>query len=116
MIKNIWRSLDPSKKRYVVIAGGLMTLFVVVSLFSGKPTKNDESRSRQETIRHVITDHNTREIGIDSLSADVKIVTHNNNELRRELESIKQELTKAQTKGSSATEIGREVDRLKQDM
>ncbi len=43
-------------------------------MFSGEP-KKEEKRGRQETIKHVLTDKNTREIGIDSLSADVKMVS-----------------------------------------
>ncbi len=74
MIKRFWTQLDPNKKRWVSIAGGVFVLFAVVTMFSGEP-KKEEKRGRQETIKHVLTDKNTREIGIDSLSADVKMVS-----------------------------------------
>ncbi len=51
-------------------------------MFSGEP-KKEEKRGRQETIKHVLTDKNTREIGIDSLSADVKMVSRENSDLKR---------------------------------
>ncbi|EEA6086734.1 conjugal transfer protein TraB, partial [Salmonella enterica subsp. enterica serovar Newport] len=96
MIKRFWTQLDPNKKRWVSIAGGVFVLFAVVTMFSGEP-KKEEKRGRQETIKHVLTDKNTRKIGIDSLSADVKMVSRENSDLKKELERVKKELEETKT-------------------
>ncbi|MDA1379318.1 hypothetical protein PCI56_04755 [Plesiomonas shigelloides subsp. oncorhynchi] len=62
--------------------------FAVVTMFSGEPKKEDK-RGRQETIKHVLTDKNTREIGIDSLSADVKMVSRENSDLKKNWRELK---------------------------
>lgn len=115
MIKRLWTELDPNKKRWVAISGGVFILFSVVTIFSSEPQK-DEKRGRQETIKHVLTDKNTREIGIDSLSADVKIVSRENSDLKKELERVKQELEKTKETAGKSSDVGREMTRLRQDL
>ncbi|CEE92462.1 hypothetical protein XNA1_2900020 [Xenorhabdus nematophila str. Anatoliense] len=115
MIKRFWTELDPQKKRWVAIAGGLFVLFAVVTMFSGEP-KKEEKRGRQETIKHVLTDKNTREIGIDSLSADVKMVSRENSDLKKELEKVKRELEQTKDTAGKSSDVGREISRLRQDL
>ncbi|PDN26531.1 TraB/VirB10 family protein [Salmonella enterica] len=115
MIKRFWTQLDPNKKRWVSIAGGVFVLFAVVTMFSGEP-KKEEKRGRQETIKHVLTDKNTREIGIDSLSADVKMVSRENSDLKKELERVKKELEEPKTTAGKSSDVGREMTRLRQDL
>ncbi|EEA6327279.1 conjugal transfer protein TraB, partial [Salmonella enterica subsp. enterica serovar Typhimurium] len=115
MIKRFWTQLDPNKKRWVSIAGGVFVLFAVVTMFSGEP-KKEEKRGRQETIKHVLTDKNTREIGIDSLSADVKMVSRENSDLKKELERVKKELEETKTTAGKSSDVGREMTRLRQDL
>lgn len=84
-------------------------------MFSGEP-KKEEKRGRQETIKHVLTDKNTREIGIDSLSADVKMVSRENSDLKKELERVKKELEETKTTAGKSSDVGREMTRLRQDL
>ncbi|HBC3491252.1 TPA: conjugal transfer protein TraB [Vibrio alginolyticus] len=114
-MKRFWTELDPKKKRWVAIAGGLFVLFAVVTMFSGEP-KKEEKRGRQETIKHVLTDKNTREIGIDSLSADVKMVSRENSDLKKELEKVKRELEQTKDTAGKSSDVGREISRLRQDL
>ncbi len=115
MIKQFWTGLDPNKKRWVAISGGVFVLFTVVTIFSGE-SKQEEKRGRQETIKHVLTDKNTREIGIDSLSADVKMVSRENSDLKKELERVKRELGETKETAGKSSDVGREISRLRQDL
>lgn len=116
MMQRFWANLDPNKKRFVVIGAGVVGLFAVVSLFSGAPDKGDDRRNRQESIKHVLTDRDTREVGLDALSADLRLVTRENDALRRELDRLKRELESVQTKASATNEVSREVARLRQEV
>ncbi|WP_425281614.1 TrbI/VirB10 family protein [Plesiomonas shigelloides] len=115
MIKRFWTQLDPNTKRWVSIAGGVFILFAVVTMFSGEPKKEDK-RGRQETIKHVLTDKNTREIGIDSLSADVKMVSRENSDLKKELERVKKDLETTKDTAGRSSDVGKEISRLRQDL
>lgn len=115
MIQKFWTDLDPNKKRWVTIAGGIFVLFSVAALFSDEPDKQ-QNISRQESIKHVLTDKNTREIGIDSLSADVKLVSRENSELKRELERVRRELQQAKKASMKSKDIDRDINRIRQDL
>lgn len=115
MIKRFWSELDPNKKRWVAVAGGVFVLFAVVTMFSGEPKKEDK-RGRQDTIKHVLTDKNTREIGIDSLSADVKMVSRENADLKKELDRVRRELEETKSAAGRSSDVGREMVRLRQDL
>lgn len=116
MIKNFWENLDPHKKRHMAIMGGAIALFAIVAMFSNEPVESEGQRGRQDTIRHVLTDTNTREIGIDSLSADVKLVARDNDELRRELDRVTRELEHALAKVGASNEVSRELARMRHDL
>jgi len=114
-MKNLWAGLGPKKKRWVSVACALLGLFAVVYLFSAE-SKEEGHRGRQETIRHVLTDQNTREIGMDSLSADVKMVSRESADLKKELEKVKKELAESKSRASQSSDVSREMGRLRQDL
>ena len=46
---------------------------------------------RQET-KHSLTDTNTRDVGVDSLAANVKLLSERNEQLRREVERLRRDV------------------------
>ena len=113
---NWWAELDPNKKRWVAVAGGVFVLFVVVGLFSSNENTSDSSNSRKETIRHVLTDKSTREAGMDALVANLERTKAEQERLRRELDRVKRELEATKSKSSALVDIGKEFDKLKHDV
>ena len=116
MISNYWQELDPNKKRIVAISCAAGALFLAVGVFSGEAEETDEATKRQESIRHLITDQNTRELGIDSLAAEVRAVSVENGTLRKELERVQRDLQTAQAAVNSSSLFERDLDRLRQDI
>ncbi|WP_196481600.1 TraB/VirB10 family protein [Aeromonas hydrophila] len=114
-MRQFWSELDPKKKRWIAVSGGVFALFSVVTVFSGAPEKG-EPRGRQETIKNVLTDKNTREIGIDSLSADVKMVSRENADIKKALERINSQLEQNKQKAGKDADVDRELSRLRQDL
>ncbi|MND27419.1 Bacterial conjugation TrbI-like protein [compost metagenome] len=114
-ISQYWSEIDPKKKRWIAVSSGLFALFAVVTVFSGEP-KKEAGRGRQDTIKNVLTDKNTREIGIDSLSADVKMVSRDNADIKKALERISSELAQNKQKAGQDAVVDREISRLRQDM
>lgn len=117
MIKRLWHELDPRRKRYVALIGGGIGLISVLALFSSRSVhEKTEPRSGQEAIRHILTDKNTREVGIDSLSADVKLVSRENDTLKKELDKLRRELKRTQRGRDQSADVSRELARLRQEM
>jgi len=116
MIKNWWAELDPNKKRWVAVAGGVFVLFVVVGLFSNEDTSDSSNKSRKETIRHVLTDKSTREASMDALVANLERTKAEQERLRRELDRVKRELEATKSKSGALVDIGKEFNKLKHDV
>lgn len=118
MIRDAWEKMTPKTKRIVVIAGSIAVLFLVVKLFGTGDSERKPRNSREDSIRHILTDRSTREVGIDGLSADVRLVSRDNAELRKELERLKDELkTKAadtgtETSRTESRQMARDLERL----
>ena len=113
---NWWNELDPNKKRWVAVAGGVFVLFVAVSLFSDEGTSDSSNKSRKETIRHVLTDKGTREAGMDALVGNLKTTKAEQEQLRRELDKVKRELENTKSKAGASVDIGKELEQLKRDV
>ena len=89
-MKAQWEQMSPNMKRGLSVAGIAGGLILMVMVFSPNPDDGSSSRNRQETIRHILTDTNTRDVGVDSLAANVKLLSERNEQLRREVEVMQQ--------------------------
>jgi len=74
-MKAQWEQMSPNMKRGLSVAGIAGGLILMVMVFSPNPDDDSSSRNRQETIRHILTDTNTRDVGVDSLAANVKLLS-----------------------------------------
>ncbi len=50
------------------------------------------------------------------MSADVKMVSRENSDLKKELERVKKELEETKTTAGKSSDVGREMTRLRQDL
>jgi len=105
---------DPKKKRLAVLAVAAAVVIGALILFTGSDTAAPEPKSRQDTVRHILTDQNTRDLSLDSLSADVQLVARNNESMRRELERIKNSLDRRNAAGDTQSE--RETEELRSQL
>lgn len=111
MIREQWENLPPKYKRYGVLVVVVVVVIGAASIFSGEKEK-PQRRSTEKTIRHVLTDTNTREVGLDSLSADIKLVSRENETLRKELAKIALNLSKQEPESAEREALSRDVARV----
>lgn len=119
MIKAQWEQLSPNMKRGLAVGGIAGGLIVMVMLFSPSPDDGSASRNRQETIRHILTDTNTRDVGVDSLAASVKLLGERNDQLRREVERLRRDVDNGRLGGGSPSvprEVNAELERLRSEV
>jgi len=111
MIKEKWDELSAKNKRIVTIAGAATMMMLVIWFFSGDAPER-EIRGNQETVRHVLTDRDTRDVSIDGLAAQIRIANQQNDELRNEIGTIQRSLDQSRERSEASEEIRRELDGL----
>lgn len=117
-IRERWTELDPKKKRYVIIGGAAAAIVVALSITAGPSSDEGTTRSgRQELIKHVLTDKDTRNVGLDSLAAELKALRGENLKLSRQVEKMTRELevTKRQSNEIPAPLKSR-IERMNEDL
>jgi conjugal transfer pilus assembly protein TraB len=114
VIRERWEQLSPGVQRSLSVGAIGLGVLVVIAIFA--PAGDDGRRSdrRQETIRHVLTDANTREIGVDSLAASVRVLSGRNEELRKEVDRLKRDMQNQRSRATTRqeSEVQREITRL----
>lgn len=110
-LKNRWHALSPRTQRFAVIAAALGLLGVIVYIIA--PTdpsaKRSQQRKERETVRHVLTDTDTRKVSIDSLSAQLQILQRDSAQQKRLIEKlqVEQEKERKQTADTIADQMKR---------
>ncbi|MEF1261013.1 conjugal transfer protein TraB, partial [Vibrio harveyi] len=118
-MKAQWEQMSPNMKRGLSVAGIAGGLILMVMVFSPNPDDGANSRNRQETIRHILTDTNTRDVGVDSLAANVKLLSERNEQLRREVERLRRDVDSGRLSPGSPSipsEVNAELARLRAEL
>ncbi len=86
----MFEKITPKQKRLLVWCVGIVILVLIVMLVN--PADKAKNRREDNVVKHVLTDMNTREIGVDSIAANLKLVHEREEKLDRELQSMRREL------------------------
>ena len=89
-MKQVWENLSPKYRRYAVVGGALGVVAIAVTF--GSPETEDRSarQKKPEEVRHILTDSDTRAVGLDSLAANMSKVMKDNENMREELTRMRQ--------------------------
>lgn len=109
MLKTKWDELSSKNKRIVTIAGAGAGMLLVIWMFSGD-TPERERRGNQETVRHVLTDRDTREVSIDGLAAQLQLSNQQADELRNEVNALRRSMEQERQRSEASEEVRRELD------
>ncbi len=110
---------EPEHEAGLSVAGIAGGLILMVMVFSPNPDDGSSRRNRQETIRHILTDTNTREVGVDRLAANVKLRSDRNEQLRREVERLRRDVDSGLLSPGSPSipsEVNAELARLRAEL
>lgn len=89
LFNNLWARLNPKQKKLLALSGAIVLVVGVMSLTSGADSSSQTSNANKSSIRHVLTDSNTREVSMDALSAKQRTQERDLENLRREVSSLK---------------------------
>lgn len=112
-----WNRLNHNQKRTISIALAVGVLFAAVVLF-GKTTDEPSTRAKaqEEAIRSVLTDRSTRNLSIDSLSANMQIVVRENDELRKQMAKIAKDLEVAKKSDATSVAVNKRLSELQNEV
>lgn len=90
-IQNVWASLGPKTKRWIVIGGVVAAFVILLGIFDPGTKGKTKRRPNEGVIAHVLTDTDTRKVTIDALDATVKSLQDDKDRLQKELTTLKKE-------------------------
>tara|TARA_R110002051_G_scaffold299268_1_gene366394 strand:- start:3268 stop:4680 length:1413 start_codon:yes stop_codon:yes gene_type:complete len=111
MLKDKWDEMSSKNKRIVTIVGAAVFMLLIIWFFSGD-TPERERRGNEDTVRHILTDRDTRDVSIDGLAAQLRISNQQQDELRNELNTLQRSLDQKSQRADSSEEMRRELDAL----
>lgn len=115
-MKSKWKKLHPNVQRLSVVISALAAVGLVVTLIPEKDSSHNQTRTNQDVIRHVLTDRDTRTVGLDSLSASLKTMQSKSASQDRLIQKLERdlELAKKQSREPSSLVKGQMEDLRRQ--
>ena len=110
-VAGFWDNLSPNQRRGAVVISGIAGLLLLMSVM----TSNDEGSPRHlrdNVKRNVLTDTNTRAIGIDALNAKVRTVESDNERLQKDLSRLMSELQEVKRRRGNDPDVTRQLSTL----
>ena len=111
-LDGLWDNLSPGGKRVATVVGVLSGIFLVLAMITGEEGEKKKVSTRESVKRSVLTDVNTREYGIDALSARVKAMESENDTYRSELERVRNQLKEVQQRRGNDPDVSKQVEIL----
>ncbi|MGN0909244.1 MAG: TrbI/VirB10 family protein [Succinivibrio sp.] len=118
--RGFWDRLTPGQKKMAVIGGAAAIVFSFFTLMNGNA---QFSRGRTKPIENVLTDRSSRELGLDSLTAQIKIANDNMTQMRAENRQLKNQINdlRGQVQGTrdarrDTADLQRQIQSLQDQM
>ncbi len=118
--RGFWDKLTPGQKKMAMIAGAAGVVLVFFSFMNGNATF---SRTRAKPIENVLTDRSSRELGLDSLTAQIKLANDNltamraeNRRLKKEVDNLRNQVDGTRNARQSTAELQRQLQSLQDQM
>ncbi|QCF28135.1 TrbI/VirB10 family protein [Hydrocarboniclastica marina] len=108
-----FRNMSPKAKQWSILALGSVALIFVIYLFADSDTSKKDRRD-ETVISNVLTDNNTRSIGIDAMAVRLDSVESELRKREREFEQAEQDLKKIKESTGVGSDVAREVAKLKE--
>ncbi len=106
-----WEGLSPNHKRLLAIVAILSGVFIFMAFLTG----GDEGVVKNNTIslkRSVLSDVNTRSIGIDALNVEVKAIEKENHNLKVKVKKMENEIIDIKRRRGNNPDITRQLTSL----
>lgn len=111
-IRGKWETMSASHKRMATIFLGVMGLILLMWFITATTQKDERKLDRDNIKKSILTDANTRALGIDALNAKVKQVSRENDQLNLELERMKAWRREIERRRGNDPDMTKQLDTL----
>jgi len=118
--RGLWDRLTPAQKKMAVFSGAAAIVFGFFTLMNGNI---QISRSRTKPIENVLTDRSSKELGLDSLTAQIKIANDNmtqmraeNRQLRKQVEDLHGQVEGTRNARRDTADLQRQIQSLQDQL
>lgn len=80
-LKSAWSTMNPKHKRIFAVSAFAAAMVIALGVFGGDKTE-DLPKGHKETIKNVLTDKSMRAVGMDSLSADLRLIARTQDDMK----------------------------------
>jgi conjugal transfer pilus assembly protein TraB len=111
--RSFWDALGPQQKRWgsIIVAVAIVMLFMSFVVDSGEPKKRIAHTNKKQQ-RSVLTDVNTRAVGMDAISSKIKMISRENERLMKEMTRMRDELSDQRARRGNDPHVMQELERL----
>lgn len=103
--------LTPKQKQMVAVGGAIGAALLVVTIAMSSQDTATSSRNADDDIRYILTDRDTRDVTMGSLSTQLSAAQQSNSELREEFERLQKQVAD-ETQSGVPNSVLRELDSL----
>lgn len=107
-LDGFWDNMSPNQRRGATVVLVVSAMFLLIGMITGGDGEG-RTKTRDTVIRSVLTDTDTRSIGIDALNAKVKRVESENGDLRKQLDRVTSELKEIRSRRGNDPDVTRQI-------
>tara|TARA_B100000446_G_scaffold184352_1_gene206166 strand:- start:46619 stop:48040 length:1422 start_codon:yes stop_codon:yes gene_type:complete len=107
-LDGFWDNMSPNQRRGATVVMVVSAMFLLIGMITGGDGEG-RTKTRDTVIRSVLTDADTRSIGIDALNAKVKRVESENGDLRKQLDRVTSELKEVRSRRGNDPDVTRQI-------
>ncbi len=107
-LDGFWDNMSPNQRRGATVVIVVSAIFLLMHMITGGDGEG-KTKTRDTVIRSVLTDTDTRSIGIDALNAKVKRVQSENGDLRKHLDRVTSELKDFRSRRGNDPDVTRQI-------
>ena len=107
-LDGFWDNMSPNQRRGATVVLVVSAMFLLIGMITGGDGEG-RTKTRDTVIRSVLTDTDTRSIGIDALNAKVKRVESENGDLRKQLDRVTSELKEVRSRRGNDPDVTRQI-------
>lgn len=115
-LDGVWENMSPKQRQGAVVVGGLAGLFLVLGTITQGGSETKPSNARDAVKRSILTDTDTRSIGIDALNAKVKGTETDNEHLKAEVAKLRADLEEERRRRGNDPSVVKELDSVKRQL
>lgn len=114
-LDGFWDNMSPNQRRGATVVLVVCGIFLLIAMITSGDGEGG-SKTRDSVKRSVLTDANTRSIGIDALNAKVQRVESENDDLRKQLDRVTSELKEVRSRRGNDPDVTRQIGILQSQL